>query len=94
MHFLVSLNSQMDKATTNGHIDSILDTSEYMEIINCSGWPCTEPITMYNKPLLLQGLITEEVIRKRVRPMNEMREGLRLVGLFPFLQVLLFCIEI
>ena len=36
-----------------------------MSIINSSGWPVTQQITLANKTALLQGLIFDEVIAKR-----------------------------
>ncbi len=52
---------QMDEASTQEDIDGILDVPEYLEVINGSGWPCTEMILISNKSEIVQGLITEEV---------------------------------
>ena len=52
---------QIDNAQTEKDIDSILDESENMSIINSSGWPVTQQITLANKTALLQGLIFDEV---------------------------------
>ena len=47
---------QIDNAQTEEDIDSILEESENMSIINSSGWPVTQQITLANKTALLQGL--------------------------------------
>lgn len=55
---------QIDNGQTDEDIDSILEESENMSIINSSGWPVTQQITLANKTALLQGLIFDEVIAK------------------------------
>ncbi len=52
-----------------------------MAVINSSGWPLDRPITLETKSDLLQGLIIEEVLRKRITPLNCFRRGLSSLGL-------------
>ena len=67
---------QIDNAQTEKDIDSILDESENMSIINSSGWPVTQQITLANKTALLQGLIFDEVIAKRQDHIAAFQKGL------------------
>lgn len=76
----------MDLASTQEEIDSLLDVPEYLEVINGSGWPCTQAILITNKSEIVQGLIIEEVIRKRVKSMDEIRKGLGIVGILPIME--------
>lgn len=55
------------QASTQEDVDAILDVPEYLEVINGSGWPCTQPISISNKSEIVQGLITEKVGRERVK---------------------------
>ena len=47
-----------------------------MSIINSSGWPVTQQITLANKTALLQGLIFDEVIAKRQDHIAAFQKGL------------------
>lgn len=67
---------QIDNAQTEEDIDSILEESENMSIINSSGWPVTQQITLANKTALLQGLIFDEVIAKRQDHIAAFQKGL------------------
>ena len=78
---------QLDEASTEEDVDAILDVPEYLEIINGSGWPCTQTISISNKSEIVQGLVTEEVIRKRVKSMDDLRKGLKVVGILPLLEL-------
>lgn len=82
----ISYALQMDEASTQEDVDAILDVPEYLEVINGSGWPCTQPISISNKSEIVQGLITEEVVRKRVKSMDDLRKGLKIVGILPLLE--------
>ena len=72
---------KMDEASTQEDIDAILDVPEYLEVINGSGWPCTQTVAISNKNEIVQGLIAEEVIRKRMKSMDDLRKGLNVTGI-------------
>ena len=70
----------MDNAKTEADIDSILDNPERMALINGSGWPTTASITTESKCWLLQGLIFDEIIIKRLTQLGALRKGLEHLG--------------
>lgn len=75
----------MDEASTQEDIDAILDVPEYLEVINGSGWPCTQIVAISNINEIVQGLIAEDVIRKRMKSMDDLRKGLSIVGILPLM---------
>lgn len=75
----------MDEASTQEDIDAILDVPEYLEVINGSGWLCIQTVAISNINEIVQGLIAEEVIRKRMKSMDDLRKGLSIVGILPLM---------
>lgn len=66
-HYLVIISfflpfSQLDAASEESDIDSILDKQENMAIINASNWSPVRAITIVSKADLLQELVYSEVI--------------------------------
>ena len=57
-------------------IDSILDNTAYMTIVNSSGWNLTKMIT----------LVEEEVLLKRLGAMDAFRRGLDKLGIIDLLK--------
>ena len=49
--------------------------------------PCTQTISISNKSEIVQGLITEEVIRKTIKSMGDLRKGLKIVGILLLLEL-------
>ena len=74
------LLQQIDKASTEDDLDSVIDEPNSMSIINNSAWGITEPVTVLNKTRLLQQLILEEVIIKREHNMRAFLKGLVYLG--------------
>ena len=60
-HFL-----QIDQAADDEALDLLLDDRENMAIINCSRWPITKPVTVITRTELVQVLLVEELLNKRV----------------------------
>ena len=51
-----------------------------MAIINCSRWPVTKPVTMNTKTELVQTLLVEELLNKRLDNIRAMKRGLTVLG--------------
>ena len=75
----------MDKASTQEDINAILHIPEYLEVINGSRWPCTQTVAISNKNEIVHGLIAEEVIRKWMKSMDDLRKGLNVTGILPLM---------
>ena len=71
----------MDEANTPDDLDAILDTAKNMALINSSGWSPIQVITVNNKTSLLQGLIYEEIVRKRQNQIISLCRGLEKLDL-------------
>ena len=81
---------KLDSAVNQKGIDEILENAPkkeaYWEVINGSEWSSTEAITMHNKALLIQELITNELIHKRMHQANSFRKGLAVLECLPILK--------
>ncbi len=51
-----------------------------MAIINCSRWPITKAVTMNTKTELVQILLVEELLNKRLDNIRAMKRGLMVLG--------------
>lgn len=51
-----------------------------MAIINCSRWPITKPVTVNTKTELVQTLLVEELLNKRLDNIRAMKRGLSVLG--------------
>ena len=56
---------QLDVATADNQIDTLVDLPSNTFIINTSEWSITENITVEKKYTLIQHLLVDEVITKR-----------------------------
>eukprot|EP00794_Sanderia_malayensis_P000721 gene721-23260_t len=70
----------LDKCTDNASIDVILDTPNYMQIINSSQWDPTEVVNMESKGRVITEIIYDELVLKRKEQITAIREGLTHVG--------------
>ena len=71
---------QIDQAADDEVLDQLLDDRENMAIINCSRWPVTKPVTMNTKTELVQTLLVEELLNKRLDNIRAMKRGLTVLG--------------
>ena len=87
---LLDLVEKLDSSVNQQAIDEILDNDlqkeAFWEVINASEWSSTEAITMHNKALLIQELITNELIQKRMHQVSSFRKGLAVLDFFPILK--------
>eukprot|EP00794_Sanderia_malayensis_P001737 gene1737-1934_t len=70
----------LDKCTDNASIDVILDTPNYMQIINSSQWDPTEVVNMESKGRVITEIIYDELVLKRKEQITAIRGGLTHVG--------------
>ena len=61
-------------------LDLLLDDRENMAIINCSRWPITKPVTVTTRTELVQVLLVEELLNKRVDNIQALKCGLMVLG--------------
>lgn len=71
---------QIDQAPNDEALDVILDDRENMAIINCSRWPITKTVTMNTKTELVQILLVEELLNKRLDNIRALKRGLMVLG--------------
>ena len=71
---------QLDVATTDDQIDTLVDLPSNTFIINASGWSITENITVEKKYTLIQHLLIDEVITKRRKNLQAFCLGLQSLG--------------
>ena len=87
---LFNFVEKLDSSINQQAIDEILDNDPqkeaFWEIINASEWSSTEAITMQNKALLIQELITNELMQKRMYQVIFFRKGLAVLNFFPILK--------
>ena len=87
---LLDFVEKLDSAVNQQTIDEILENDPqkeaFWEVINASEWSSTEVITMHNKALLIQELITNELIQKRMYQVDSFRKGLAVLDFFPILK--------
>lgn len=69
---------------TTTELDQLLEDEKFMIIINSSRWPVTKPINIESKMDLLNCLVTEELIYKRLHNIEALRKGLSYLGFLDF----------
>ena len=57
-----------------------------MEKINNTQWDIAEAISIKSKDKLVQEVVYDELVRKRTKQLNAIRDGLAYIGLLPWLQ--------
>lgn len=82
----MSLHLQLDAASSNEDIDSLLNDQEYMTLVNTSRWSITDSINIQSKNILIQGLIIDEVLGKRSCQIESLRKGLGTLGVLSLCQ--------
>ena len=70
----------LDKCNDNASVNTILDTSMYLQIINSSQWDPTEVINMESKDRVITEIVYDELVLKRKEQISAIREGLAHVG--------------
>ena len=74
---------QLDSVISPDDLEAILDNPAFMTVINQTGWSPTRPITPSSKNVLIQGLIVDEVIKKRAKQIEDFKKRLSNLGVFP-----------
>ena len=67
-------------------ISKLVDEERYIAIVNSSGWPPTRVIAPNNKVEFLEGLINQEVLKKREAQIAAFGKGLEQLGLLILLR--------
>ncbi len=87
VHFLIE---ELDAAKTHEKVKRLFDDhpkcEAHWQIVNACHWPTTEQISLHNKHTFIQEIIYNEVIRSRKELVSEMKQGLQMLGFFPFLK--------
>jgi len=77
------------KCKTDAQINELFDASEgpaYEQIVNSSQWPVTTKINMTNIEALKSMVVWEELVVKREKQLNALKQGLEYVGLLQSIQ--------
>ncbi|XP_065067608.1 G2/M phase-specific E3 ubiquitin-protein ligase-like [Rhopilema esculentum] len=85
-NFVEKLDSSINQQAIEEILDNDPQKEAFWEIINASEWSSTEAITMQNKALLIQELITNELMQKRMYQVISFRKGLAVLNFFPILK--------
>lgn len=62
------------------------DGSAYEQIVSFSQWPIDKKYSMENLEALKEIIIWEELIHKREKQLNAIKEGVQLIGFLPFIK--------
>lgn len=81
---LLKFIEELDASSAEKDVDDTV--GRYLDIINCSCWDPTKPITISNRAILQTELIYEELVRKRISQIQSIREGFRLIGFLPYIE--------
>ena len=80
---VIEFLNKLDEVKTQDELDDIADKN--IQLINCSQWDPTKPITISNKAYLGTEILYDELVRKRIAQIRMIREGLQISGFWSFM---------
>ena len=80
---IIEFLNKLDEVKTQDGLDDMVDKN--IQLINCSQWDPTKPITISNKAYLGTEILYDELVRKRIAQIRMIREGLQISGFWSFM---------
>ena len=80
---VIEFLNELDEIKTQDELDDLVDKN--MQLINCSQWDPTKPITISNLTYLGTEILYDELVQKRIAQIRMIREGLQISGFWPFM---------
>ena len=87
---VISFLKELSNINTNAELDYLFDVNAegpaYEQIVNSTQWPIDTKITLENIETLKAMIVWEELVIKREKQLNAIREGLSFIGVLPLIK--------